>query len=241
MNKYSKSATYVVTAVAVAVSGIGAAIPATAANIANVANVAAPASISRLTASTNNNRNFNLRNAPRVAGNMAVGSTVEAAGRWDSFSPRPDDFRYQWFRGNWPIPGATNRTYYLRAADEGREISVRVTAIRPGFNNRNFRSAARVVQPRGTQAPTPTTPAVPSTPRPTPSPQAPNAVITRAQAEAIALAFIGSGRVTWAERENDYGAAWEIEITLPDRREVDVYVSANGTVVNTNPRSWMNR
>lgn len=57
--------------------------------------------------------------------------------------------------------------------------------------------------------------------------------VSQAEAEAIALAYMGDGRVTWVEREDDHGAMWEVEVTLPNGSEVDVYVAANGTVVHT--------
>lgn len=56
-------------------------------------------------------------------------------------------------------------------------------------------------------------------------------VITRADAEAAALAAVGEGRVTWSGPEDDRGAAWEIEITRPDGSEVDVLVAADGSIV----------
>jgi hypothetical protein len=57
--------------------------------------------------------------------------------------------------------------------------------------------------------------------------------VDRAAAEQAALAYLGEGRVTWVSQEDDYGAAWEIEVTLPNGREVDVYVDAAGQVVHT--------
>jgi ABC-type transport system substrate-binding protein len=58
-------------------------------------------------------------------------------------------------------------------------------------------------------------------------------VVDRATAEQAALDFLGEGRVTWVSPEDDHGAAWEIEVTLPSGREVDVYVDAAGRVVDT--------
>jgi len=58
-------------------------------------------------------------------------------------------------------------------------------------------------------------------------------VIDQATAEQVALAHLGEGRVTWVGPEDDRGAAWEIEVTLPGGREVDVLVDANGQVVDT--------
>jgi hypothetical protein len=58
-------------------------------------------------------------------------------------------------------------------------------------------------------------------------------VVDQATAEQAALAYLGEGRVTWVTPEDDHGAAWEIEVTLPSGREVDVYVDANGQVIDT--------
>ena len=58
-------------------------------------------------------------------------------------------------------------------------------------------------------------------------------VVDQAAAEQAAIAHLGEGRVTWVSRDDDYGAAWEIEVTLPSGREVDVYVDANRRVVRT--------
>jgi len=95
-------------------------------------------------------RTFSVTGSPRIHGTMAVGRTVEVVGRSGVFSPAPTAWRYQWFRGNWAIPGATQRTYTLRAADLGREISVRVTAVRSGVADRSIRTPARTVGARGT-------------------------------------------------------------------------------------------
>lgn len=56
--------------------------------------------------------------------------------------------------------------------------------------------------------------------------------LSQRQAEQAALAAVGEGRVTWSGREDDRGAAWEIEITRPDGSEIDVLIAADGSVVN---------
>jgi uncharacterized membrane protein YkoI len=60
--------------------------------------------------------------------------------------------------------------------------------------------------------------------------------LNRQNAAAIALARVreisGSGaRVTGISREDDYGAAWEVEVTRNDGFEYDVYVDAAGAIV----------
>lgn len=59
----------------------------------------------------------------------------------------------------------------------------------------------------------------------------------RDQAAAIALAHIrrmtgqSNARVTGVVREDDFGAWWEVEVTLPSGLEYDVYVGQNGQVI----------
>lgn len=72
-------------------------------------------------------------------------------------------------------------------------------------------------------------------PAPTPAPAA-GTPVTAARASAVALRFVERrfgqpARVTGAEREDDHGARWEIEVTRGDGAEFDVYVTARGAVV----------
>ena len=60
---------------------------------------------------------------------------------------------------------------------------------------------------------------------------APGAVVSAEEAAAAALAAVGEGTVTWIGPEDDRGAAWEVEVTRPSGREVDVLVAADGTVI----------
>jgi len=55
--------------------------------------------------------------------------------------------------------------------------------------------------------------------------------VTLQEAERIAVEAVGEGRVTWSGREDERGAAFEIEVTLKDGREVDVLIDASGNVV----------
>lgn len=55
-------------------------------------------------------------------------------------------------------------------------------------------------------------------------------------ARTIALAHIGQvtgqiGRVTGIQREDDFGARWEVEVTLQSGLEYDVYIGPNGQVI----------
>lgn len=59
-----------------------------------------------------------------------------------SASPTPDEYVYQWFAGDGSINGATDKTYTLKAAQSGKTISVRVTAIREGYHDADDTSPA---------------------------------------------------------------------------------------------------
>jgi hypothetical protein len=73
--------------------------------------------------------------------------------------------------------------------------------------------------------------------KPAPSPtRSPATDGSRESARQIAVAHMqrefGMGaRATWSGREDDFGAQWEIEVTLADGREFDVYVNSAGEVV----------
>lgn len=75
-----------------------------------------------------------------------------------------------------------------------------------------------------------------ATPAPTPSaaPGAPappeGQVIAPDDAGEIAADHVGGGAVQAIEREDDYGATWEVEVYGPGG-EYEVYVAASGTVV----------
>ena len=82
-------------------------------------------------------------------------------------------------------------------------------------------------------APAPAPAPAPPAPAPGPTPPPASGVITQDQAAQAALAAIGTGRVTWIGREDDQGAAWEVEITRPNGTEVDVLVAADGRIIGT--------
>lgn len=65
-----------------------------------------------------------LSGAKRVGYRMAVNP-----GTWTTGTT----LRYQWLRDGSKIPGASSRTYMLRAADRGKAVSVRVSGSKPGY------------------------------------------------------------------------------------------------------------
>ena len=67
---------------------------------------------------------------PTVTGIAQVGRTLAAEdGEWTN----APTFTYQWLADGTDIPGATSRTYLLTAGEEGKVVSVEVTARRDGF------------------------------------------------------------------------------------------------------------
>ncbi|MFF8188240.1 glycoside hydrolase [Microbacterium sp. NPDC016588] len=78
---------------------------------------------------------------PTLAGEPRVGSTVRAMATTD---PADAAQTFVWLRDGSPIPDATADAYALTAADEGREISVEVTASAEGLTAGSARSAAIV-------------------------------------------------------------------------------------------------
>lgn len=69
-----------------------------------------------------------LKSAPRVTGATSRGSILTA--NVGTYAPAPSAYAYQWYRNGAAISGARYRTYRLNAADNGRSITVRVSASR---------------------------------------------------------------------------------------------------------------
>ncbi|MFE4836886.1 hypothetical protein ACFRAU_19680 [Arthrobacter sp. NPDC056691] len=69
---------------------------------------------------------INLKTAPRITGGTSLGSVLTA--NVGTYSPAPSAYAYQWYRNGAAIYGARYRTYRLTAADNGRSITVRVSA-----------------------------------------------------------------------------------------------------------------
>lgn len=77
---------------------------------------------------------------PTVTGNADVTRTLTAtSGEWNLDAT----YAYQWLRDGQPISGATAATYQVRLADQGRSITVRVTAT--GANGSAAADSAPVV------------------------------------------------------------------------------------------------
>ena len=69
--------------------------------------------------------------APQVTGSRQVGQQLTAdPGTW---SEQPETVSYQWLRDGRPIFDAAEPTYWVRTADAGRRLTVRVTAIHADY------------------------------------------------------------------------------------------------------------
>lgn len=66
-------------------------------------------------------------------------------------------------------------------------------------------------------------------------PARPAGPVAAARAARAAEAYVerrrGPARVTGVEREDDFGARWEVEVTLRSGAEYDVYVDREGTII----------
>lgn len=86
---------------------------------------------------------FTTKPAPTIEGELTVGSTLTAVhGDW---SPAPTSFTYAWYRSGTAITGQAASTYTVVAADAGRTITVKVTAVRSGFTSASATSAGVLI------------------------------------------------------------------------------------------------
>lgn len=76
---------------------------------------------------------------PTISGPAQVGETLTAVpGTW---APDPVELAYEWLADGTPIAGETGSTLALTVAQEGANISVRVTGSRPGHTSATATSA----------------------------------------------------------------------------------------------------
>ena len=82
--------------------------------------------------------------APTISGTVQVGETLTAntSGVIDADGLSNIQYEYQWLADDSDISGATNATYTLAAADEGKVIKVRVSFTDGAGNNETLTSAA---------------------------------------------------------------------------------------------------
>ncbi|NQX12284.1 hypothetical protein HQQ80_11655 [Microbacteriaceae bacterium VKM Ac-2855] len=96
-----------------------------------------------------------LMPTPTISGTTTVGATLTAnPGTWDTGTT----LTYQWKKNNGVyINGATSKTYVLKGTDAGAQLTVSVTATKPGYSPATKTSATTAAVAKGTlTAPTPT-------------------------------------------------------------------------------------
>ena len=156
--------------------------------------------------------------APTISGAAQVGETLEAdtSGIADVDGLGNVQYEYQWLADDSDISGATNATYTLAAADEGKSIKVQVTFTDDAGNDESLTSAATDAVAAG---PTPNSPA---TGAPTISGTAQVGEVLEADTSGIADAD-GLSNVQyeyqWLGDEADISGATNAAYTLADTDE----------------------
>ncbi|MFE4835296.1 hypothetical protein ACFRAU_11530 [Arthrobacter sp. NPDC056691] len=81
---------------------------------------------------------------PQITGILQAGRTLTAhAGAWTPGT----QLRYQWYRNNQPIRGATTATYRIAAADRRQAIKVQILGTKQGYIGLWRSSAQKRIQP----------------------------------------------------------------------------------------------
>jgi hypothetical protein len=78
-------------------------------------------------------RGFDAGPTATISGDALIGSVLTAGE--GSPSPQPDSYLYQWYANGAAVTGATDRTFTLTTAQQGKSMTVRVTAVKDGFAN----------------------------------------------------------------------------------------------------------
>jgi alpha-L-rhamnosidase len=174
---------------------------------------------------------------PQITGVAAVGKTLTAdPGSW---SPEASTVRYQWLRDGAPIQGATNPTYTLVPADQGKKLSVEVTASSAGFDAVTATSTAVTIG-AGTLLPT-ALPTISGTPkvgsRLTAAPGSwPAGTGVTYQWTRNGVAIAGATGATYALSGRDAKAA--VSVTVTAKRAGYSTASAQSHAVNIAPGTF---
>ncbi|MCW4467187.1 hypothetical protein OK351_17035 [Glutamicibacter sp. MNS18] len=83
---------------------------------------------------------FAVKKNPSISSTPTVGKTLKV--KAETYSPKPTSYSYQWLRNGKSIKGATKSSYKLANADSGKSISVKVTAKKNGYDNKNATTKA---------------------------------------------------------------------------------------------------
>ena len=83
---------------------------------------------------------FAVTSTPKISGTKKSGSTLKATA--GTYTPKPASYSYQWLRNGKSISKATKSSYKLTSTDNGKKISVKVTAKKNGHDNKSATSSA---------------------------------------------------------------------------------------------------
>jgi hypothetical protein len=70
-----------------------------------------------------------------------------------TITPAPSVYHYQWLRNGAVIPKATSSTYTLTTADSGKQLSVEIDILRPGFESASLATASAGIRSMSVSAP----------------------------------------------------------------------------------------
>lgn len=114
----------------------------------------------------------------------------------------------------------------------GAVVGLAVARFTDGDGGEGQAVVDRADAPSGAAGATPATPKPSAVPAPAPesAPPAAAAGIAADEAGRVAVARVGGGVVDHVEREDDHGAAWEVDIAT-SVGEYEVYIDATGQAV----------
>jgi hypothetical protein len=84
---------------------------------------------------------------PKISGTPAVGATLTCGGALWTVSQGGGTITFQWLRDGAPIPGATNRTYTVQAADQGHNLACEQIARDSGGASKAVSAALAIPAP----------------------------------------------------------------------------------------------
>jgi hypothetical protein len=84
--------------------------------------------------------NLSSVSSPKIGGTKKPGKALSVTHA--DWRPGPVTYRYQWYRGATLIRGATSKSYMIRSADRNKNLYVKVTGSRDGYNSVTKKSAA---------------------------------------------------------------------------------------------------
>ncbi|MBM7766804.1 hypothetical protein [Glutamicibacter nicotianae] len=84
---------------------------------------------------------FTVKKGASVSGKMKVGSKLTV--KPGSWSPKPEKYKYRWYRSGAPISKATKSTYKVTSRDLGKVVYVKVTGSKKGYASKTSTSSVK--------------------------------------------------------------------------------------------------